>query len=525
MESTRFWAGHRPSLSTNDNNSDYTNRQASASVSVSTPSLPITSTEEIATENTPLIPASVIENMNSSNTEEGSEVEEISNGTTGHVPEAEDGDRAALLQQTNNASDTNANITPATGNTDAIRVEDSIIIDLTNRLRYLFACLTVPIFPLGILLFILLARVLYCAFVKDIAHTCSHPLKLYAILSFTLSSYFPQHKRVKTFLFGYNRERDGPVRPRSVRIYDQLFHLLVLNYVYFGMILVQSCKDDTPTSDDGLTGEDLQLVSTCEATCPFLYGATCSYVLILQVLVIVFLLPLVCLPFIYLWIVRRVTTEEAWARFGRVAAGEDAEDESGGVTAKEILEQMNEVVLVQISGEEGLIKVVQRISGNNNDQGEGRTVNNGEHQVLEWTLVKDCCICQDEFDVSDDTALAQEPRNGIDAAPDLAYPWSFPANSAPPPSMLQTPQADPQKDMIVQTKCGHLFHKECIEPWICGPWGEDESSRTLNRRAARKCCPLCRRDLAPSVSTPSTSNLSTSTLRQPTVTLEELNNP
>lgn len=289
------------------------------------------------------------------------------------------------------------------------------------------------------------------------------------------------------------------------------------------MILVQSCKDDTPTGEDGVEDGTEDLISTCESTCPFLYGATRSYVLILQVLVIVFLLPLVCLPFIYLWIVRRVTTEEAWARFGRVAAGDDAEDETGGVTAREILEQMKEVVLVQNNGEEELVKVVQRVSGDNTDEEEG----GGGHQSLEWKLVKDCCICQDEFDVCGDTTnLAQEAKDGMDALPDSAYPWSLPADSTPPTSQNAQEDHTPKKDVIVQTSCGHLFHKGCIEPWICGPWGEDESSRTLNRRAARRCCPLCRTDLAPSSSssnlTPSTSNPTTPTLSQPTVTLEEL---
>jgi len=442
----------------------------------SRPSSSAPTLEELATEATRLLPPSATDNMDSSNAERDREEEQSSNDPSANlVPQGEGGDRAALLRETNNdhqATDTNTN-TPTTENAE--HVEDSIIINLTNRLRCLFACLTVPIFPLGICLIFLLLRLLYSAFVKDVSHTCSHPLKLYALLSFSLFFYFSQHKRIKMFLFGYQRDRDGPVRPRGVRIYDQLFHLLVLNYVYFGMLLVQSCKDDTPTGDGGVGGEDEVLISTCEATCPILYDATRAYVLILQVLVIVFLLPLVCLPFIYLWIVRRVTTEEAWARFGRVAAGEDAEEEGRSVTAKEILEKMNEVYLVK--GVDGLVNVVRQGPGHGTDVEEGGTVSNVTNQSLEWQSVKDCCICLKEFDVCDD-------------ATDLA----------------ETPRTAPDKDIIVQTKCSHIFHKACIGGWIHGQWGEEEiSGRSLNVRAARRGCPLCRGDLSPSVSTPAPS--------------------
>jgi len=288
------------------------------------------------------------------------------------------------------------------------------------------------------------------------------------------------------------------VRPRSVRIYDQIFHLIVLNYVYAGMLLVQTCKDDIPASDDAAAGE-VDLISTCQATCPYLYGATRSYVLILQVLVIVFLLPLVCLPFIYLWIVRRVTTEEAWARFGRVAAGEDADDETGVVMAKEILELMTKVDLIRISGSEELVKVVKRRKSGSTDLEEGEAMTS-EH--LDWKLVKDCCICQDEFYVYDDdeTYSAQTARTELDIT---STPDSTLSEDNTSTSLVQNsqPSGTPEKDIILQTKCGHLFHKECIEPWINGPWGESQNIRPLNRTAARRCCPLCRRDLGPSPST------------------------
>jgi len=274
------------------------------------------------------------------------------------------------------------------------------------------------------------------------------------------------------FLFGYQRDRDGPARPRGVRIYDQFCTFFFVIYVSIGMSLVYGCSnDDTPTGGDGVGGEDEELISTCEATCPSLYHATRQYVLTLVLLVIVFALPLVCLPFIYLWIVRRVTTDEEWARFGRVAAGED----DSSVSAKDILEQMDEIYLLK--GEEGLVNVIRQGAGQDTDVEEGGTVSNVGHQSLEWQSVKDCCICLREFDVCDD-------------AVDLA----------------QASKIVSDDDTIVLTKCSHLFHKACIGGWIHGKWGAEEiSSTSSNLRAARRACPLCRQDLSASVSKPAPS--------------------
>jgi len=273
------------------------------------------------------------------------------------------------------------------------------------------------------------------------------------------------------FLFGYQRDRDGPTRPEGVRRYDQFCFFLFVMYVIIGLLLVYGChKDDTPTSDDGVGGDE-ELISTCEATCPSLYHATRQYVITLVGLVIVFMLPLVCLPFIYLWIVRRVTTDEEWARFGRVAAGEDGE-EPRSVSAKEILEQMDEVDLLR--GEEGLVNVIRQGIGQGMDVEEGGTVSNVGHQSLEWQSVKDCCICLKEFDVCDDSA-------------DLARASKIVSDD----------------NTIVLTKCSHLFHKACIGGWIHGQWGAEESSGTsLNIKAARRACPLCRQDLSAYVSIP-----------------------
>jgi len=463
--------------------------------------------EEVATEVTHLLsPSSCApfgnyaeeNNMNRTYSEESLTYSE------GSVPPQNEEDRiqTALVQEEEDiegeynsaeATDTNRSVTNAgmtnTGPTTEEDFQDSIT-NLTNRLRCLFACLTLPVFPLGLLLAILLLRLLYCAFVKDISHSCTHPLKLYAILSFSLFFYVPQHKRVKMCLFGYHRDRDGGPRPRAVRIYDQCFHLVVLWYIYFGMLLVQGCKDDTIAGRD-----DQQTISTCAESCPSTYSTTRIYVLIMKLLVIVFLLPLVCLPFIYLWIIRRVTTEEAWARFGRAATGEDDEDETN-VTTKEILEQMNEVLLIKMKGKEGQIKVVHPPRGCNGNLEEG-AVNGVEHQLLEWEAVKDCCICMSEFHISDnETHFTQIDSGVLDINTGLNFSTD-PDNS----SSSRIPQANhdllKEENIIIQTKCGHLFHKVCISGWIHGQWGEESIRNRQNGRARRRACPLCRQDLAP----------------------------
>ena len=61
---------------------------------------------------------------------------------------------------------------------------------------------------------------------------------------------------------------------------------------------------------------------------------------------------------------------------------------------------------------------------------------------------------------------------------------------------------------IVRTKCGHIFHQDCLAGWIGGRWqlnpntanvaSDENNSQLIRRRRARQtCCPLCREDLRP----------------------------
>lgn len=432
---------------------------------------------------------------------------------------------------------------PPIVNPEDLENEEEAVQSLTQRLRCLFTVLTLPIIPIGTALSVLLLFVLYAAFVTDLHRECSAPLHGYAIVSLVLFIYAPNHRAVKFHLFHYSRERDGPVRPRAVRMYDQMFQTMCLLYVYGGMTLIQSCADDMTTlpvdgGDDtrggdggesagkvaaeavaGAVGLGEQVsaasqdsetavattISTCAATCPALYASTKTFVTTLEIFTIVLILPLLCLPCIYIWVVRRASAVTALAEFGRGrrTMGDD-DDGYGGrpYTALEILNGMDSVTFVDADGpNSGLgggsnkVKVVtlargaslnrRSSSGGLGDMEEGRV----ESQISlppsrmpsyrDREDVRECCICMTEFRVSDH-----------DLPEDLAQ---LACNSA-----VMSAIDDPHS--IVRTKCGHFFHRSCLGGWLGGQWsegGNGNNSNMQSRRARRRACPLCREDLAP----------------------------
>ena len=117
-----------------------------------------------------------------------------------------------------------------------------------------FSLFKLPIIPLLFVLSSLLLFVLYAAFVTDLHRQCSAPLHGYAIVSLILFIYAPNHRAIKHHLFHYSRERDGPNRPRSVRVYDQAFQTTCILYVYFGMTLIQTTGGDVEEGPIGLGG-------------------------------------------------------------------------------------------------------------------------------------------------------------------------------------------------------------------------------------------------------------------------------
>lgn len=167
-------------------------------------------------------------------------------------------------------------------------IDESDVTMLTQRLRCLFGILTCPIVPLAASLTLLLLWVLYSALMLDWGKPCDQPLRTYALLSACMFAYTPHHRAAKRILFGYWRERDGPVRPRNVRMYDQFYHALCLLWMYAGITWTSNCK-------------------TCMDTSPHLYSSIRVFVLVQTVFMTILVIPLLCLPCIYLWLVRQAS--------------------------------------------------------------------------------------------------------------------------------------------------------------------------------------------------------------------------
>lgn len=478
-------------------------------------------------------------NSSISNTDSWNDISDIEHHQTDN-----DRDRDRDTPANNENDNDNDNDTPnENDNENQLQVE---ILTLTNRLRILFFTLTLPIIPLGLLLTLFTLQLSYTSVTSP---SCSpnHPLKLYTLLTIFMSIYTPNHKMIRSYLFNYDRSRDGNVRPTIVRIYDQCYHIGCVWYVYYGMMIVQNCNDDlvdvimtttTSTTTDPSIIESTTASSTmnkmesiCTVSCPDLFSTLVKFVLLLKIFFIVLLLPLICLPFVYFWIMRRLRTEEAWIRFGRAVNGNgtgDGDDDDRIVYAKEVMENLKDVILVPVRGGDGFITTTgsagdddsfQRVrivkkkdGGDHHDQcnhDEEDPLLDHEHtddekDVRDWDAVKDCCICMSEFGVThDDITNGNIPNssNRIKANRSLNNDSNKNLRRIENQDS-STSNENPFQDLaIIQTKCGHIFHKRCIQSWIGGNWSEDVSiiSSTATVRAQRRRCPLCREDLAPPV--------------------------
>ena len=441
--------------------------------------------------------------------------------TTNATTEAANGDE----EENNNNDDDNS-----TTDGDGEETRDGAIGTLTRRLRCLFSTITWPIVPLGTIVALALLWVLYAASSSDLKRSCSHPLHWYALASLILVAYIPHHAQVRSHLFQYSRERDGPIRPARVRMYDQFFHTVCLLYVYSGVTLIQTCREDIitnstdatdtndlPTEKNQPQNQEEQLttlpgdgpMNTCEATCPNLYQALSVYVATLELFTFALILPLLFLPCIYLWFLRRATAEaEAFAQLQDRLQEEEALLSNGGVTASEILDSLENV------------KLVSRTSQNNDGDEE-----NGGSERQVWLLpssatdpsigtnstVKECCICMSDFPIQDEADLEDglfQEQEEDPAITDTASSSSQHSEDAP----SATGSIGPKYKGMVRTRCGHVFHKECLSGWVGGRWqlssqpssnNNDDDAVTgggtddRRRRARQTCCPLCREDLRP----------------------------
>jgi hypothetical protein len=366
----------------------------------------------------------------------------------------------------------------------------------TNRLRILFYTLYIPIVPLSAVLILLLMQLIFTAAQSP---PCSQPLRAFALVSFILAIYIPNHKMIKNRLFHYSRDRDGANRPRNVRIYDQCFHMVCLSYLYMDMAIIQSCREDLipdPSASvnaaaaavNGMVQDDaMGTMSSCSATCPELYQWFEKFDLILRIFAAILILPLICLPFVYLWIVRRINSVDALFRLDPNNVGNRGREEedylAGNVMIKDIMASLREVVLVH-EPETETIKVLDASSdfdpNGESERGEFKSwYKNGN-------VAKECCICMNDFHYENAATTCRTVPCDKGSKNDL---------STGVPDINGNINTTNSCRIIVQTKCGHLFHKACIGGWIGGQNWEDASLQD-NGRARRKNCPLCREDLA-----------------------------
>ena len=396
---------------------------------------------------------------------------------------------------------------------------DGAIATLTRRLRCLFSTITWPIVPLGTIVALALLWVLYAASSLDLRKSCSHPLHWYALASLILVAYIPHHAQVRSHLFQYRRERDGPIRPARVRMYDQFFHTICLLYVYTGVTLIQTCREDIVTGEDAMSisGSDSAMpndgpLNTCQATCPNLYQALSVYVATLEMFTFALILPLLFLPCIYLWFLRRATAEaEAFAQLQDRLQEEEALLNNGGVTATEIIENLENVKLVSRTP-------ADKNNNNNNTSGDVEQ----EIWLLPYSAtdasigmksdVKECCICMSDFPVQNEAdledGLFEDRGNDTRNNPPNSNKDKEKHNDLSTNSDNDESSVNLKECIVVRTKCGHVFHKECLSGWVGGRWqinpnnntstNEDSSQDRRRRRARQTCCPLCREDLRPS---------------------------
>jgi hypothetical protein len=379
----------------------------------------------------------------------------------------------------------------------------------------MFTAITWPIVPLTVLVVLAFVYMIYGA-ILDWTASCSHPLHAFTAVSALVICYAPNHPVARAYLFGYHRDMDGPARPLAVRRYDQLVHTLALLYVYAGMTLDQTCREDvssnyTPNNDvstgSGSATESLlnatamkellldsnnhDSINSCQATCPNLYPAVAAYVVTLEVLCWSLLVPLLCLPCIYLWFLRRASSQAHTLADFHDRLREDDEDvrRNGNILAETVMAQLQDVKLVRVyddndlekdAGATGSDRVLIVPSGMS-DTSQGKDSNN----VLE------CCICMSDFVIQDSAEADAEvdtTNTDIDIETGAAASVALPQSPVLPETNV---------DAIVQSKkCGHIFHKHCMASWVGGQWrGATLDGDDSPRRARRTTCPLCRNDL------------------------------
>uniref|UniRef100_A0A7S4MF59 RING-type domain-containing protein n=1 Tax=Odontella aurita TaxID=265563 RepID=A0A7S4MF59_9STRA len=148
-------------------------------------------------------------------------------------------------------------------------------------------------------------------------------------------------------------------------------------------------------------------------------------------------------------------------------------------------------------------------SDSTNASGAGREWDPGQSDGKGTAALGECCICMSEFRVAEVFQAGDaegedgsaEDAHEVDALLSVSH---LVDNEVKDAAHNANDHHKSDNGVIVRTKCGHLFHRECLGGWIGGRWmdeaggeGDENRRRRRRRKARRRCCPLCREDMAP----------------------------
>lgn len=206
------------------------------------------------------------------------------------------------------------------------------------------------------------------------------------------------------------------------------------------------------------------------------------YVATLEMFTFALILPLLFLPCIYLWFLRRATAEaEAFAQLQDRLQEEEALLSNGGITADEILGSLENVKLVsrtQTDSDGGPERCVWLLPSSATNASIGMNSD-----------VKECCICMSDFPVQNEADLEEGLQLDEETEPVSAEKntMNMHANSV---------NAEAASDnTIVRTRCGHIFHRCCLACWLGSSSSSNSEANPRRRRARNTRCPLCREQL------------------------------
>uniref|UniRef100_A0A6U5EXE5 RING-type domain-containing protein n=1 Tax=Corethron hystrix TaxID=216773 RepID=A0A6U5EXE5_9STRA len=355
------------------------------------------------------------------------------------------------------------------GNGDETDAEAEATRSTLAHLRCLFSALACPIIPLAIamgfdLIWMIIASFKALARQHDcVSHTigigdmtnkcgdnglvpgsCDRPLVFYTWMSFAILIYSPCHRKIKRTIFGYVRERDGPIRPRAVRYFDLLFQIVAIVWIYLGVYWTSNTV-------------------TCQVTAPYLYMSVRTFVVIQGIFVTLVAVPVLCLPCVYVWMLRR----RRGSRTGREnITAEEAEARAEAVLAKlEVLEYVEEKFDDHQFPKECCICMANFSKEVVTENKEG-----GEGSIKE--LCKEGCHSNSKEKEGRATIATGSEEQSLDDTIDETVTLG---------TTTSENELEGKHEKIVITPCGHVFHHECLGLWL--------KSSTV--------CPLCRTYLVP----------------------------